>query len=936
MDKGAHFYRCDFQVHTPRDLSWKGKSYTKEDDRKEYAISLIAACREKGINGIAITDHHDLCFVSYVREAAENEKSVNGDDIPDNEKLIVFPGIELTLNVPCQAILLLDADFTVTILPQILTVLAITHSPDNAAKAAPVERLNSISTLEQLKEKLDEHLFLKDRYIILPNVTSGGSDTLLREGVANKYKTMPCVGGYLDGSIDKCKIGDLRILDGKDAHYGIKRVALFQTSDSRSEDHSQLGICSTWVKWAVPTAEAIRQACLAQESRISQKEPNLPSVIIRSLHVSNSEFMGPVDLDFNPQYNAIIGSRGTGKSTILEYLRWALCDEHQTELSQDESSLQVGQRKLIENTLSKYDASVEVRFEVNGVPHLVRRKAKTGEVLLKIDDAQLEDCSEEDIKTLLPIQAYSQKQLSRVGVRVDELNRFVQSGIKTNLDSIAIQLRSIVSQIRQSYSHVRRKQVVTNSLREDRLNLESLSKQAKAIRESLSGLTPTQQILLSKQPLYLSADLLANKWESETLEVNATISEFGQLLENFPSKIVTELSEHPELAVLNEMQNTLASKSVSLRGLVAKMKEEFSKIVSPEGNFLGDYQEARGKWASAKINFESKYAAAKGAASSHESQLQALTELEEKITAISKRISQADNEIGNLGNPEEGFNNLRKQWVECHKVRGNLYATQCEMLTGLSGGAIKANALRGANIRELEEAIRSITKGTGLRSQKIEDLLGKITDDKDPIILWDSLLNEFEHLALHDPSNAEGLALPESPGLVSCGLTDGDLNKLSEKLTPEAWLELLLTSLGDNTSFEYKTKEGEYIPFEHASAGQQATALLFTLLNQPGPPLIIDQPEDDLDNQIIFDIVKRIWDAKTRRQIIFTSHNANLVVNGDAELVVCCDYRIAGDYSRGRISHEGAIDMPEIRDTIKTIMEGGEKAFKLRLDKYGF
>jgi hypothetical protein len=79
-----------------------------------------------------------------------------------------------------------------------------------------------------------------------------------------------------------------------------------------------------------------------------------------------------------------------------------------------------------------------------------------------------------------------------------------------------------------------------------------------------------------------------------------------------------------------------------------------------------------------------------------------------------------------------------------------------------------------------------------------------------------------------------------------------------------------------------------------------------------------------------------IWEAKTRRQIIFTSHNANLVVNGDAELVVCCDYRIAGDYSRGRISHEGAIDITEIRDTIKIVMEGGEKAFKLRLDKYGF
>ena len=72
---------------------------------------------------------------------------------------------------------------------------------------------------------------------------------------------------------------------------------------------------------------------------------------------------------------------------------------------------------------------------------------------------------------------------------------------------------------------------------------------------------------------------------------------------------------------------------------------------------------------------------------------------------------------------------------------------------------------------------------------------------------------------------------------------------------------------------------------------------LITLLKQSGPPLVIDQPEDDLDNQIIFEIVKRIWEAKTHRQLIVSSHNANLVVNGDAELVVWCNYRVAGDFS---------------------------------------
>jgi type III restriction enzyme len=108
------------------------------------------------------------------------------------------------------------------------------------------------------------------------------------------------------------------------------------------------------------------------------------------------------------------------------------------------------------------------------------------------------------------------------------------------------------------------------------------------------------------------------------------------------------------------------------------------------------------------------------------------------------------------------------------------------------------------------------------------------------------------------------------------------------------------------------------------------------LLNQPGPPLIIDQPEEDLDNPVMLEIVEQVWKAKQNRQLMFASHNANLVVNGDAELVAWCEYRTKGDQSGGTVAGEGAIDMPTVREAIKAVMEGGEAAFNLRKDKYGF
>ncbi len=171
------------------------------------------------------------------------------------------------------------------------------------------------------------------------------------------------------------------------------------------------------------------------------------------------------------------------------------------------------------------------------------------------------------------------------------------------------------------------------------------------------------------------------------------------------------------------------------------------------------------------------------------------------------------------------------------------------------------------------------------------------------------------------------------PTLQTSGFTTNDVDRVAKTLKPDDWLSLSLAPIESTPVYEFRAREAEYIPLENASAGQQATALLKALLNQPGPPLIIDQPEKDLDNPVMLAIVEQLWEAKQLRQIIFASHNANLVVNGDAELVAW--YRTASDQSRGTIKGFGAIDVPDTREAIKQIMEGGEAAFRLRREKYG-
>ena len=250
MDKGAHFYRCDFQVHSPRDRQWHGNRPATLDEKKEYAREFVAECRSRGLGAIAITDHHDMAFVSLVRDAARDEKDASGNVWPEHQRLVVFPGMELTLGIPCQALLIFDADLPLDLFPLAFNAIAITPAPDTEDRTADTRRLDEITSLGQLSELLDRHQYLRRRYIILPNVSEGGASTLLRSGHAGHYKEMPCVGGYVDGEVSQHGEGNQGIVSGKNAEYGYKKIAVFQTSDSRSRDFAQLGVPSTWIKWA--------------------------------------------------------------------------------------------------------------------------------------------------------------------------------------------------------------------------------------------------------------------------------------------------------------------------------------------------------------------------------------------------------------------------------------------------------------------------------------------------------------------------------------------------------------------------------------------------------------------------------------------------------------------------------------------------------------
>lgn len=746
---------------------------------------------------------------------------------------------------------------------------------------------------------------------------------------------MPCVGGYTDGPVSQFGTGNLSIVRGENREYGFKTIGVFQTADNRKRNHEDLGKYTTWVKWATPTAEALRQACLAKESRISQNTPELPSIFITSIDVTNSKFMGRIYLEFNQQYNAIIGGRGTGKSTILEYLRWGLCDQI-LDIAQDEGeipSYQEKRKKLIEKTLLPFDAMVQVSFIKNNVPHVIRRKATTNELLLKIGAGDFETCSEENVRNLLPIQAYSQKQLSSVGVSIEELKRLIYSPVRQALNEFDSKFEKLRADIKGCYELRLRKRLMEKEIAKNELEFKSLTEQVDGLRNGLKGISEEDKKTIASHKQYEVIEQLVDGWQSELASANEAVNEVVKDIVGYPTAIPEDAKlidqEQAVIAdIYKEIKNIFDDISTTLNSLNEKLDAKGTAIVK--------LNSLLGSWRGIVTQHKQQYEAAKLKSTSQEATLSQIQKIEDRLKEVRKSMTEKKQGVFKAGDPDDRFNSLKESWFIAHKERADLLYVQCAKLSELSNNDLKATLGRGKGTANLEEVLKKIISGSNVRRDKIEDVCKRIAESVDPVQEWHKILLEFETLADFDLSNNPGGVLPVTPILSAVEFTTNDLRKIAEKITSENWIDLFLAQLDDLPLFEYRTREGEYIEFIDASAGQQATALMHVLLNQEGPTLIIDQPEDDLDNQMVSNIATLIWESKMKRQLLFTSHNANIVVNGDAELVVCCGYKITGDQSKGEIKKSGAIDIVDIRTEITEVMEGGEEAFKLRKEKYGF
>lgn len=346
--------------------------------------------------------------------------------------------------------------------------------------------------------------------------------------------------------------------------------------------------------------------------------------------------------------------------------------------------------------------------------------------------------------------------------------------------------------------------------------------------------------------------------------------------------------------------------------------------------------------------FRARYAGAKERQTAHSSLIKDSERLTNELKAAAAAEDAAAATVSRTSGAVEQFGKARTELADLVEQRFELLKRAAKEVRAKSSGALKAKAKPDLRPEQCIAALCALFEGSRFRDTEhhcAEWLTAALKDDVRAgwAAIGDALARLY-HAKIMAGSPAEPGA--ETAAEIRASLLGGQaalsqhaVARVFANMTDQS-VGLVLSAVPDDWISLTYVSDGHDIAFRQASEGQQASALLRLLLSQSAGTLIIDQPEDDLDNRVMMKIVELIRQSKCKRQLIFATHNANLVVNGDADKVVTMVASVPEDRPDAsapkiRVDVDGAIETPSVRDSITDIMEGGLDAFDLRARKYG-
>ena len=633
-----------------------------------------------------------------------------------------------------------------------------------------------------------------------------------------------------------------------------------------------------YLKTGAFTFEAIKYALLDHKNRLAE-EPHE----YQHSHISSVSFEGGIldgkTINFSPELNTLIGIRGSGKSSILEAIRYAL------EIQFGEKSLDTEYKKnLVDHALGSGGKITLNAVDQWGQKYEIRRINK--ELPDVFVDGKLQPgISIRQTVVHKPIY-FGQKDLSSTGdgFERDLVEKFVGEKLVEIRSKIAAKRQHVIELVGRlkKLSNTEEKKKEYENKKQDaeyRLNFykehgveEKLQKQVDFDTDSRK----CEQVITFIQGYLLDLHTFVNQYEDDLK--NQRIYTSRQNMEFFE-----EFFSHYDKLLLcfDTIKTALETSAKEL----AELKEKKQRFIKLKEDLKEEFAQVERRLA--------EHLKKEGAQAIRTSEFHQLRKTVEQATQILQELS--------------------KEKI----IQSDLENKLVTEITELNGLLHKEFILIKNELDKINQNHSSIT----IEAQFKGDKDAYVTFMKDVFrgsrlreITFNKLVNDF----------ADFGAMRKEWGRVKDEL--GNSSQTFERFFEENQETLLTWQVPNRFIIKYRDKE-----LKHHSLGQRASALiLFVLSQEENDVFIIDQPEDDLDNQTIYeDVIKSIRHLKPGTQFIFATHNANFPVLGDAEQI------IASSYSDDKV-HEivGSIDRPDLQQKIVDIMEGGEEAFIQRKRRY--
>ncbi|SDS95396.1 Histidinol phosphatase [Pseudomonas asplenii] len=908
---GARWWKFDFHTHTPASMDYaKSQPHLKENmTPRDWLLPYI----ENGIECVAITDHNSGDWVDRLKEAAEELRA-------EGFSIFIFPGVEITANSNIHILAIFDPSKDTQF---VNGVVGATHYRGT--------RGDSDAVAEDSAEAIVEEI-IKSGGVAIPahiDMAAGmcqinSSHTISQ--LCSKSSAVEII--FPNGKppeTHRAALGPYKSLN-----FNLPEVI---GSDSHAPD--TVGRAFTWVKMSSPTIDGLRLALIDGESSIKRSDnctgdPNATSEsLILSLCVTDAKYCGrgkKFFVEFNPWLNSVIGGRGSGKSSLLEFLRLA------TGRGNDLISLPKGNEiknnfeRFVKKSLSRDDDGVmqdSTLLEVEVMKQGARYKLswRYGSEIVEID--KLVDgewiAEEGDASSRFPIKVFSQKQIFDFAKNPNALLRLIDSSEQVNHLAWKMEYEEETNkflrlnvQKREFQAKITNRAALVGQLSDVNQKIDVIEKSGHT--QILSNF---QKFTVQQSVLKEHFNNLEGGWAG-ALQIVEDLQFDDFNLQGFSEE------EEDELEVLKEFHALSSDLELSKQNALACVRDAESKIGALKDWLVGSAYQAK------QNDVKSKYGEL----------VQSLTEKGVSNPGIyHELIKQRDALKASI----DALDLLKSKVDELHAESLSAYARMIELrkeLTRRRNGFIKEH-IEGNNSIELKveplaDDVDLDYEFRSLISRHDGAFAGDIFDSERETGILNALNKSVLAIARTDDDSALNLRMDavhkfkvdfvrfkEGAVLgVQLGRRFIDFVGL---LRPEVMNQIVAWFPGDKLVVKYN--DGKRMKdISQGSAGQKAATVLSFLLSYGDEPLVLDQPEDDLDNGLITSlIVSKLQKNKAERQVIVVTHNPNIVVNADSEYVIALQ-----DRGQIELTASGSLQDLDVRRQVCEIMEGGEAALLQR------